>query len=178
MPIIKKIDLVDCSNHKHKIEKQIEHNARERKPKQIRKVNKNGGHTGTGMQGTKGVDKTTGTHFDSIWEYAFFRYEKDIMAHVVSRNKDYYFEYRNDHNELKKFYPDFIVNGSYYEIKGIFRANDLCKKNATLGRVKFLDGEDIKPIMKELNKMIPNWRDDFQKDVFTRREKYGKIKVK
>lgn len=177
MPKASIVDLVDCSKSKHKIEQRIEENERERQPKHLKKRVGPKSNGGVGPQGTKGTDRKTGTHFDSVWEYAFWRYHKDILCDIIVRNKDCFFEYKNSQNEDKRFYPDFIVNGGYFEIKGIFRENDLCKKNATLGKVKFLDGNDIKPIIKELNKAIPNWRDDYVKDYFHRREHFGNVKA-
>lgn len=63
-----------------------------------------------------------------------------------------------------KFYPDFTVDGSYYEIKGIYRTKDLLKKQATLGRVTFIGPDEIKPIIKEVYAKYPNWKEWYHEE--------------
>ena len=54
--------------------------------------------------------------FDSFTEAVYFQYEKDL-GNRISRNLEKYFEYEFN-NEIHKYYPDFIVNGEFVEIKG------------------------------------------------------------
>lgn len=168
------IQIIACADVHRKIDNLIKKNSRAPTIKRVHL----GDYQAPTIQGTKGKDKKTGVHFDSIWEFAFYKYHKEVCNHIITRNSDYYFEYTNDTGQKKKFYPDFIVNGGYYEVKGIYRPADICKKNATLGLVTFVDGNDIKPLMAELTKFNPEWRADFVKDTFTFKQKYGKIKAK
>ena len=110
-----------------------------------------------GPQGQKGT--YDGYKFDSIWEYAYYRWSKEIKGNLIERNRFEYLEYDFD-GQTKKFYPDFIENAQFVEIKGIWRAQDLEKK-AQHPEVTFLDGTDIKPIIIELNNKLPNWRNEY-----------------
>lgn len=110
-----------------------------------------------GPQGQKGT--FDGYKFDSIWEYAYYRWSKEIKGNLIERNRYEYLEYDFD-GQTKKFYPDFIENAQFVEIKGIWRPQDLEKK-AQHPEVTFLDGTDIKPIIQELNNKLPNWRKEY-----------------
>lgn len=119
--------------------------------------------SGKGMQGTKGYGKD-GTKFDSKWEYAYYIWKKDIKGEFIERNDhEDFIEYTDTNGKLRKFYPDFRVADGYCftEIKGIWRDADLCKKDQC-PQVRFLDGNDLKPIIQEVNKKIPNWKDSYQ----------------
>ncbi len=111
----------------------------------------------SGPQGQKGT--YDGFKFDSVWEYAYYRWSKELKGNLIERNRFEYLEYEFD-GQTKKFYPDFIENAQFVEIKGIWRPQDLEKK-AQHPEVTFLDGNDIKPIIEELNKNIPNWRKEY-----------------
>ena len=55
-----------------------------------------------------------GLHYDSSWELAFILYNMDNNI-PIERNKErfeYYFQ-----NKKHFYYPDFKINGEYYEIK-------------------------------------------------------------
>ena len=110
-------------------------------------------------QGQQGIYK--GIEFDSKWEYAYYRWATEIKNWVCVRNTSEWFNYRDEMGKTKKFYPDFKCNGQFVEVKGIFRANDLLKKEATFGKVEFIGPLEIKPIMKELREKIPKWLDDY-----------------
>ena len=110
-------------------------------------------------QGTQGLYK--GIEFDSKWEYAYYRWATEIKNWSVTRNTSDFFNYRDAEGKNKKFYPDFKCNGNYVEVKGIYRENDVLKRNATLGKVQFIGPTEIKPIIKELKERIPKWLDDF-----------------
>ena len=57
-----------------------------------------------------------GLQFDSSWEVAFYIFHKDA-GHDIVLHPRHGFEYY--HNDKRHWYfPDFIVNGKYYEIKG------------------------------------------------------------
>lgn len=68
-----------------------------------------------------------GEFFDSSWELAFWIYNTEHGI-KISRPK-IYFEYNYNGNAYK-YFPDFEVNGSYYELKGLqfFEDKDQSKK--------------------------------------------------
>ena len=53
---------------------------------------------------------------DSSWELAYVLYCLDRGLNIIRNTTDYFIYNLND--EFHKFYPDFIVNGEYVEIKG------------------------------------------------------------
>lgn len=62
-----------------------------------------------------------GYYCDSGWELAFLIYHLDMGSDV--RRCDEYFEYEYE-GIIHKYYPDFIIENTYYEIKGIYRPED------------------------------------------------------
>lgn len=128
------------------------------------------------IQGKPGTAK--GIHFDSIWEYAFYTYMTLIEQRYVVRNFDKYFEYTNANGENARFYPDFDVSGlGYCEVKGIYRENDIRKRDQTYGLVKFYDGHQIKPMIARLSNEHPGWNKDYKLDVFKHRDKFKNMKA-
>lgn len=111
-----------------------------------------------GQQGIKGF--ADGERFDSYAEFAFYLFNKDNGS-VVVRNHTDNFPYTDENGKLRKFYPDFIVNGLYYEIKGFLRPTDQCKMDQN-PQVTFVFGDDIKPMIQWLNQHHPRWRDEYQ----------------
>ena len=111
-----------------------------------------------GQQGIKGF--ADGERFDSYAEFAFYLFNKDNGS-VVIRNHTDNFPYTDENGKLRKFYPDFIVNGLYYEIKGFLRPTDQCKMDQN-PQVTFVFGDDIKPMIQWLNQHHPRWRDEYQ----------------
>lgn len=120
-------------------------------------------------QGTKG--EARGMEFDSYWEFAWYIYQVDIQGNIVTRNTKDSFEYYNENNEKAKFYPDFKMHGQFYEIKGIYRPNDLLKKDATLGLVTFIGPEEMKSIIQAVYKHDPDWKTEYME--ITHKTKYG-----
>lgn len=81
---------------------------------------------------------------DSSWELAYLIYMFD-HGFKVERNykaKQYIFE-----NKIYNFYPDFIVDGKLYEIKGFYTPKNKAKKEQVKD-VIFLDNKDMKPIIE------------------------------
>lgn len=111
-----------------------------------------------GPQGHKGTYDSV--KFDSIWEYAYYRWSKEVQGNVIERNRTEYFIYYDDSNKKRKFFYDFNENGLPVEVKGILRPADLCKQDQC-PQVRFVFSEEIKDIMKELNKKFPGWRNDY-----------------
>lgn len=111
-----------------------------------------------GPQGTKGYG-SDGTKFDSIWEYAYYVYRKELCGDWIERNRTENLKYWVDGKE-RDFYPDFKTLSGYVEVKGIWREKDQMKKDQH-PEVEFVDGSLMKPIIEELNKKLPNWRKGF-----------------
>lgn len=124
-------------------------------------------------QGTKGMFR--GMECDSYWEAAWYIYQVDILGNVVIRNTTDSFAYINENNEKARFYPDFKMQGQYHEIKGIFRTNDILKQDATLGLVTFWGPNEMKPIIREVYKQFPNWKNEYVE--VSHATKYGKSKL-
>lgn len=113
-----------------------------------------------GPQGKRGIN-TEGIKFDSIWEFAFYKYHRDICGAVVERNRFDSIPYTNEAGKPCKFYYDFLVNGQKFEVKGIWRPSDLCKRDQCPD-VTFVDSNEMKPIIKELYRRYPNWKQEYQ----------------
>lgn len=118
---------------------------------------------------TVGIHKPQGTkcsydgeQFDSIWEVAFYRYMKELKGNNVERNHIQSIPYTDENGKLRKFYPDFKVNGQWCEVKGIWRPSDIAKRDAC-PEVTFYSKSEIKPMLEELNKRIPRWKQDIIK---------------
>lgn len=114
-------------------------------------------------QGVKGT--ANGIKFDSRWEWAFYLYKTEHDGCIVERNQLEKLHYVDENGKLRNFYPDFIVNGMFYEVKGILRPTDQAKMNQC-PNVVFVFGEDIKPMQQWLNKHHPNWYDEYQETSF------------
>lgn len=123
-------------------------------------------------QGTKG--EARGIEFDSYWEFAWYIYQTDIKGNIVTRNTTDSFAYTNENGDEALFYPDFKMCGEYHEIKGIYRTNDMLKREATLGAVTFWGPAEIKPIIKMVTKEFPNWKNEYME--MSHKTVYGKTK--
>lgn len=101
-----------------------------------------GGKTEGGGRGKKGYYK--GIWCDSSWELAFLLYCHDNNV-FIERNKaalTYIYE-----NKIRKYYPDFIVNGELIEIKG-YKTKQWEEKIKANPNVKVLYFKEMKPILK------------------------------
>lgn len=113
-------------------------------------------HKATAKKGT-----ALGVKYDSFAEYTFMKWSELIGHAVVERNqKSKFLTYIDDDCKQRKWYPDFIVNGVFYEVKGVMRPKDVCKK-AQHPEVEWIFMEDTKKEAKELDEAFPNWRSDF-----------------
>lgn len=104
-----------------------------------------------------------GVHFDSKWEYAYYRWAKDIRGYSIERNVSDYLYYLDAAGKRRRFYYDFMVNGCPHEVKGIFRANDVLKMEQC-PQVKFIYGDEMKHIIKEVYKEFPDWETSYIAD--------------
>ena len=86
-----------------------------------------------------------GVYFDSSWELAVYLYYKDIGSTIV-RNTSY-FEYTfND--KTCRFYPDFIIDGKYCEVKGVYREEDYEKIKQFPQELIVINSDNIRPYVK------------------------------
>ena len=111
-----------------------------------------------GPQGRKGIYDSI--KFDSIWEYAYYRWSKELHGNVIERNRTEYFVYYDETNKKRKFFYDFLENGLPVEVKGILRPSDACKQDQC-PQVRFVFGDEVKQIMKELDQKCKGWRNDY-----------------
>ena len=87
-----------------------------------------------------------GFYCDSSWELAFIIYCLDNNIEVV-RN-EIGFQYINSDGQQKEFYPDFIVNSTYYEIKGGYDTQTEYKINQFPYNLVLLNYESIQPYLQ------------------------------
>lgn len=107
----------------------------------------------------KGI--ANGVQYDSFAEYTFMKYEEKACHSAVERNnKAKFLPYIDEECKQRKWYPDFIVNGVFYEVKGMMRAKDHLKK-AQHPEVEWIFQDDCNRMAKELDEKSPGWRDDF-----------------
>lgn len=107
----------------------------------------------------KGI--ANGVQYDSFAEYTFMKYQELICHSIVERNnKSKFLPYIDEECKQRKWYPDFMVNGVFYEVKGIMRPKDFQKK-AQHPEVEWIFTEDCNKMAKELNEKFPNWKNDF-----------------
>lgn len=108
----------------------------------------------------KGVNSRS-EKFDSFAEYTFAQYMRLIKGFAVERNHQTQFlTYIDEKGKQRKFYPDFIVNGLYCEIKGRYSEKDICKKDQH-PEVEWYFQPQINEMAAELDKNFKNWKDDF-----------------
>jgi hypothetical protein len=108
----------------------------------------------------KGVNSRS-ERFDSFFEYTFVEYMRTLKGHNVERNhKTQSLPYIDQVGKARKFYPDFVVDGIFYEIKGRFTETDRCKFDQH-PEVKWIFAADIDMMSKELDSQLPDWRNDF-----------------
>jgi hypothetical protein len=116
-----------------------------------------------GPQGQKCVSSDY-VEFDSKWEAIFYFYEKLVSCDVIERNKKSHLPYVDENGKSRKFYPDFIVNGQFVEVKGILRPTDECKMSQC-PNVRFVFGGEIKEMRKILDKKFPKWENDIHERI-------------
>lgn len=111
------------------------------------KLNPNSGGIRKGSgRGKSGWYK--GNWCDSTWELAWVIYNIDNSIKFERNNTGFEYVYKN---EIRKYYPDFIVNKEYYEIKGRRNYESLDDKNKAKidnfegGVLNVLYSKEIKP---------------------------------
>jgi hypothetical protein len=108
----------------------------------------------------KGVNSRS-EHFDSFFEFTFVEYMRTLKGHNVERNaKMHSLPYIDHTGKSRKFFPDFIVDGTFYEIKGRFTETDRCKFDQH-PEVKWIFAADIELMRIELDSQLPDWKNEF-----------------
>lgn len=111
-----------------------------------------------------------GFYCDSSWELAFVIYNLDRNI-SISRCTEH-FEY-NYSDKIRKYYPDFIIGDTYYEIKGIYRPEDQVKieQFPTTKKLVVIDSKNIytyvryceltygKDFARLYDRKYPSWMD-------------------
>lgn len=117
--------------------------------------------------------------FDSSWELAF--YIKNIDDGVdIKRNHSAYFKFFDKKGKVHYYFPDFIINGAFVEIKGDYLTknpyngeNFWVYKEAIIkaNNIKLYFQKDIKPYIDYVrNKYGKNFLKQFKKDKNSKRK--------
>ena len=84
-----------------------------------------------------------------------------VKGFFVQRNqRDIFLPYTDETGKSRKYYPDFIVNGAFYEVKGRLRPKDELKMRQH-PEVTFVFQDEINEMAKILDKDYSGWRGDF-----------------
>jgi hypothetical protein len=102
-----------------------------------------------------------GTSYDSFYEFVFDQYFTLVKGYVVERNKTIHFSYFDKTaGKIRQFYPDFLVNGLYYEVKGRVKESDIDKMEQC-SHVTFVFGDQIREMRRELDASHKEWASSF-----------------
>lgn len=82
---------------------------------------------------------------DSSWELAFLVYHLDNNIPIKRNRKGFKYKF---YKKIHKFYPDFIVNGKYVEIKGIIKRKSKAKFDQFPEELIIIGPEEIKPYLE------------------------------
>ena len=84
-------------------------------------------------------------HFDSTWEIAYYIWLKDNSKNFEIHPKKHFTYFFDDTKH--KYYPDFLVDGKYVEIKGPHLLNEMMKENTVSNaKYKCMIENDVKVI--------------------------------
>jgi hypothetical protein len=116
----------------------------EKELKRIQKISEkakinNGGYRKGSGRGKKGYYKNIWC--DSSWELAFVIYNIDHNIPFLRNTKFFLYKYKGI---TKKYYPDFIINDTYYEIKGYYSDQFQSKLDHFNEKICILDKQSIK----------------------------------
>ena len=81
---------------------------------------------------------------DSSWELAFVIYCLDHGKQIERNLKSWF--YTDNDGKIRKYYPDFLVNGELYEIKGPKRANDQHKLAVVDIPIHYVQGREANAV--------------------------------
>ena len=88
-----------------------------------------------------------GVACDSSWELAFIVYHFDRSINITRNTQYFTYEYENGQH---RFYPDFKLENTYYEIKGYWTDQETAKIRSFPNELKLivLDLNEIQPYIK------------------------------
>ena len=101
-----------------------------------------------GMRIGSGIGKSgwyKGYWCDSSWELAWVIYNLEHNIIFVRNYSGFTYMFKS---KEYKFYPDFIIDNIYYEIKGYFDEKNRCKLNQFKNELIILNKNDIKTYIK------------------------------
>lgn len=121
------------------------------------------GSLGHKVNNKKSISKTENVSFDSQIERIFYFYKKYIEGALIERNTNKHLTYTNTAGYKTYFYPDFIVNGVFYELKGLMSQDDIQKRQQHPEVQWIVTTESygktlLNNYCKELDKKLQNWR--------------------
>ena len=82
---------------------------------------------------------------DSSWELAFLIWNLDHGFEIVRNSKNFPYPFRNG---VKYYRPDFLVEGTYVEIKGVMDSRSKRKIESFSHPIKVIGARGIKPYLK------------------------------
>ena len=82
---------------------------------------------------------------DSSWELAFLIWNLDHGFEIVRNSKNFPYPFRNG---VKYYRPDFLVEGTYVEIKGVMDSRSKRKIESFPHPIKVIGSRGIKPYLK------------------------------
>ncbi len=113
----------------------------EEKKKKLSLVNsgKTGGYRERGGRGKQGWYK--GIFCNSSWELAYVIFCKDSKIYIERNKQGFEYTYEDKNH---KFYPDFIVEGKYIEVKGYYDKKTKEKISQFPHEIELIDKENIR----------------------------------
>lgn len=108
-----------------------------------------------------------GIKCDSRWELAFLIYCLDHKIPIKRCTEYFIFKVKGKEH---RYYPDFIVEGKYIEIKGYFRANLKCKLNAVINKGFKIKLIQEKQIQKYLNYCFKKYKTESLEKLYRKRK--------
>lgn len=81
---------------------------------------------------------------DSVWELAYIVYHLDMGIKIQRCIKSFPYKW---YGKTRWYYPDFIVNGEYIEIKGVKKGQDVRKIENFPHPIVVLERKQMKPYL-------------------------------
>jgi len=120
--------------------------------------------TPMGMSTIKKGMTERGESVDSFWEFCTITYWRHVRGSVVERNESDFLLYVAHDGQMRKWFYDFRIDGNPYEVKGQFRPDDYLKMESH-PEVQWITDVHIKEYERELNRVLPGWREMFTETV-------------
>lgn len=101
-------------------------------------------------------------HFDSTWEIAYYIWLKDNSKNFEIHPKKHFTYFFNDIKH--RYYPDFLVDGKYVEIKGPHLLNEMMKENTVSNaKYKCMIDNDVH-VISDINPYLQYIKDKYNID--------------